>query len=146
MREKVALKGRLTVELREADGRVVSREVIENLVVTAGKQALLSASSPAGLTDWDYLAIGTSSTPAAAGQTALVAEVARAQGTLSNPDANTLRLAYTFPAGVGTGTIWEYGRFNADTDGIMLCRTIGGEAKVKGAGQTLAVVWDLAFS
>ena len=147
MKDSIAIKGIIRAVLTDTlTGQVKLDQTDYNIVPNAGRQAIidrLQGNTPAVP---DYIAIGTSSTAAAASQTALVAEVARAQGTLSQPDAHTDRCTYTFPAGTGTGTITEVARLNASSAGTMFGRGILGTAAVKTAADSLQITYDFTYA
>jgi hypothetical protein len=131
------------LEVRGPDGALKDRRELHNLIVTAGKQLLLASGGTAKyVKDFAYVAIGTGTTAAALGDTTLGTESARALGTVSNPDANTLRITYTFPAGTGTGAITEAGLLSAAAAGTLLARQVFAAVN-KGASDTLAVTFDL---
>lgn len=118
-----------------------------NTVTTAGKGWVIdriqtAASTPAIM---DYQAIGSGSTASAVGDTALETELARGQGTLSQPTATTDRLVTTFAAGTGTGTVTETGRLNASSSGTLLARQVF-SAVTKGSGDSLTVTHDITIS
>lgn len=144
-RDSIAIRGIITSVLRGPDGRIKDRSVDKNIVTNVGRAAIidrLQGNTPAVPS---YLGIGTSNTAAAANQTTMVAEVARALGTLSQPDAYTDRLVYNFPAGTGTGTIVEVARFNAAAAGDMYGRGII-SPKIKEAGDTLEITYDFTYA
>jgi len=147
MHDSIAIQGIIRYVLKdEITGRIKLDTTIKNIVTNAGRQAIvdrLQGGSPAVA---DYIAIGTDATAAAASQTTLVAEVARAQGTLSQPDAHTDRCTYTFPAGTGTGTITETARLNAASAGTMMGRGIISPSAVKTAADSLQITYDFTYA
>lgn len=147
MQDSIAIRGRIRFVLRdERNGRIKLDRTVDNLVVNAGRQAIidrLQGNTPAVA---DYIAIGTGTTAAAAADTTLETEVARAQGTLSQPDAHTDRCVYTFPAGTGTGTITEAGRLNASSGGTLMGRALLGTAAVKTAADSLQITYDFTYA
>jgi hypothetical protein len=143
--EPIRVRGIVRLVITGPDGSVKADDTHENLVTNAGRQHLIDRLQGTSSAVADYIAIGTSSTAAAAGDTTLVAEVARAQGTLSQPDAHTDRCVYTFPAGTGTGTIREVGRLNASSGGTLMGRAVVAD-KIKGAGDTLTITYDFLYA
>lgn len=116
-------RGRIRLVLRDATtGRVTARRTVDNLIVTTGI-AFLATALNYGLivsrnTTWGspytapgdtYGAVGTSTTAASAGQTALVAEVGRAVVSNSAVSAGLLTYDAFFPTSLGNGTLNEVG-------------------------------------
>lgn len=141
----IVLEGHIEGLLFDADGNLILTRRHHNIITNVGRSHIidrLQAASPAVM---DYLAIGTGATAAAAGDTALQTEVARAQGTLSQPDAYTDRLVYTYAAGTGTGSITEAGRLNAASVGDLGCRSVF-TAIPKGASDSLQFTYDRTYA
>jgi hypothetical protein len=103
-----------------------------------------TTNSPAAMS---YMAVGTGATAAAAGDTALGAEISASRTTLSTAtsSANVVTYATTFGAGVGTGAITEAGIFNASSAGTMLCRTVFSVVN-KGASDSMTITWTVTVS
>lgn len=146
-RERFKLTGQVFMVLRDRWGQAIDARLDANLITTAGIGHIVDriqvvTSTP---TIMDYQAIGTSSTAAAITDTALVAENARGQGTLSQPTAATDRLVTTFAAGVGTGAITETGRLNAAAAGVLMARQVFSVVN-KAAGDSLQVTHDITVS
>jgi hypothetical protein len=123
----------------------VEREV-KNLVVTAGKE-LVAASLAGGSTTVTHMAVGTGSTAAAAGDTALGSEIDRnaltnSGGTASN---NTVTFDCTWNAGDGTGALTEAGLFTASSGGTMLARTVFAVVN-KSGDDTVTISWVITVS
>jgi hypothetical protein len=98
-------------------------------------------------TDMSHMAVGTSSTAAAAGQTALGAENARVAltGGEGAPSTNTIVYTASFPAGTGTGALTEAAVLNASSSGTMLCRTVFSTVN-KGADDSVTITWTVTIS
>lgn len=98
-------------------------------VTTAGKRAIAQMiGGVSAVADFDYLALGTSATAFAVGQTALVGEITtlgleRAQDATPTEAAAVLSIDYTWTA-TGAATLNEVGLFNAAAAGTMLGRTV----------------------
>ena len=122
MKDSIKITGTIRAVLTEADGRVTYDNTFGNLIPNAGRQLVIDRMQGAGQAVPDYVVIGTSNQAPAAADTALIAEVARVQGTLSQPDEHTDRVVATFAAGVGTGDIAEFGRINAASGGVLMGR------------------------
>ena len=98
-------------------------------ITTAGKRAVAQLIGGVGaVASFDYLALGTSDTAFAVGQTALVAEITtdgleRAQDATPTEAAAVLSIDYTWTA-TGSQTLKEVGLLNAAADGTLLARTV----------------------
>lgn len=149
---ETALKitGRLTIELRDEAGELLEFREVPNIVTTAGKTfiaaslAKTTSNSPAAMT---HMAVGTSSTTPAVGDTTLGAEVAGSRTALTSttPSTNTCVYVCTFGAGVGTGSLVEAGIFNNSSGGTLLCRTTFGTI-TKGASDILTITWTVTIN
>ena len=121
---------------------------IPNLVVTAGKGFVASRMKDASASAMSHLAIGTNGTAAAAGNTALGAEVARVSLT-STTVQNTNEVVYvaTFPAGTpsSAAAVVEAGLFNGSSGGTMLCRTVFAVVN-KGTQASMTITWTITVS
>lgn len=143
--DKVNLKGTFRLELRDKDGKLKKVVEGENLITTAGLALAADLLGVTGGTKLTHIAIGTSSTAPAIGQTALVGtELARVAATVLDP-TNTVTMSATFGAGVGTGTIEEAGILNAASLGTLFSRFLTGTI-TKAASDALTVSWTLTIS
>lgn len=148
--DSIKMKGRLNIVLTGPDGEVKEQHEVDNLVVTVGKNFIASSmvktttNSPAAMT---HMEVGTGTTAAAVGDTALQTPVASSRVTLTSATASTNSVAYvaTFPAGTGTGALTEAGIFNASSSGTMLCRTVFSVIN-KGAADTLGITWTVTVN
>ena len=137
--DDLRLTGALTISL---NGVVVQET--NNLVVTAGKNWVADRMNDAN-TVMTHMALGTSTTAAAAGQTALVAELDRNGLTSTTVSTNTVAYACTWAAGDGTGAITEAGLFDAASTGDMLARTVFSVVN-KGASDSITITWTITIS
>ena len=136
----LAMKGRLTIAIND---QVVQQ--VDNLVVTTGKGYVASRMKDASATAMSHMAIGTSSTAAAAGDTALGSESARVALTSTTVSGADVVYVATFGAGVGTATLTEAAILNASSSGTMLCRTVYGTI-TKGASDSMTITWTVTAS
>lgn len=140
--------GELQVILRDENGNIKQEQTIKNLVVTAGKTFIASRMAGTASAVMSHMAVGSSTTAAAVGQTDLVAIIGSrvalsvAGGTAST---NTVTYSAVFGAGVSTGAITEAGIFNASTAGTMLARTVFSVVN-KDAGDSLTINWVVTVS
>ena len=138
--EHLKLTGHVTVAVND---EVVQE--IPNLVVTAGKNYIASRMKDASATAMTHMAIGTGSTAAAAGNTALGSEAGRVALTSTTVTSNAVAYVATFPAGTGTGAVTEAGILNASSSGTLLCRTVFSVIN-KGAADTLGITWTVTVN
>ena len=137
------IKGDLTIEVRDSiTGELKDKRELKNLVVTTGKTFIASRIAAASATVMGYIAVGTSSTSPAAGDTTLGGELARQATTVPGGTASTNTVTYvaTFAAGSGTGALQEAGIFNAASSGTMLARTTFSVVN-KGAADEMTITW-----
>ena len=125
------------------NGTVVQE--IDNLVVTTGKNFVASRMKDATATAMSHLAIGTGTTAAGAGNTALVTEAARQALTSTTVSTNEVAYVAAFAAGTGTGAITEAGLLNAASGGTLLCRTVFSVVN-KGADDSMTITWTITVS
>ena len=116
----------------------------KNLVVTAGKNWVADRMNNAN-TVMTHMAIGTGTTAAAAGNTALVTELDRNALTSTTVTANAVAYVGTWAAGDGTGAVTEAGIFDASSSGDMLARTVFSVVN-KGAADSMTVTWTITVS
>jgi len=145
--DSIKMKGRLNIVLTGPDGEVKEQHEVDNLVVTVGKNFIASRMKDTTDTAMSHMEVGTGSTAAAVGDTALGAAVASSRVSLTSTTVSTNSVAYvaTFPAGTGTGALTEAGIFNASSAGTMLCRTVFSVIN-KGAADTLGITWTVTVN
>lgn len=94
-----------------------------------------------GSNAFNYVAVGSGTGAAAAGNTALGSEAARAQGDYAyTDDTKAFTVTETFAAGTASGSIAEAGLFNSGVDGQLFARQTFGVI-LKGASDSLQVTW-----
>ena len=137
--------GKLTIEVKDKDGKLKQREEVKNLVVDTGLAYIASRMKDASATAMSHMAIGTGSSAAAAGNTALGTEAARVALTSSTVTSNAVAYVASFAAGTGTGAITEAGILNAASSGTLLCRTVFSVVN-KGASDSMTITWTVTIS
>ena len=142
LHENLKLTGKLSIAINSE----IVKEV-DNLVVTDGKEFV--ASRMEGTTDavMSHMAIGTGSTAAAAGDSALGSESARVALTSTTVTNNEVAYVATFPANTpsSAAAITEAGLFNASSSGTMLCRTVF-DVVNKGTADSMTITWTVTVS
>lgn len=148
----VKFDGIYTIEVRDKDGNLKDREVVENLIVNTGLAEIAGLIGNTGTpTAFTYLAVGSASTAAAATDTTLETELT--DGGLERASANvsrvtttttndTLQLVKTFSV-TGTKTVREVGVFNDSSVGIMLSRSVLTSDKNLENGDTFTLTYQL---
>ena len=145
IQDSIKVTGELRITVTNPEGSITQETVVPNLVVTSGKDFIAERMKDATTTAMSHMAIGTGSTAAAAGDTALGSEVGRVALTSTTVTANAVAYVATFGAGTGTGAITEAGLFNASSSGDMLCRTVFSVIN-KGAADTLGITWTVTVN
>ena len=122
----------------------------DNLVVTAGKEWVAGRFKDGSIPDeMSHMALGSGSTAAAAGNTALGTELASSRialttdgGTVSNA---TVQYDATWSSSHGAYAIQEAGIFNHASAGTMLARTVF-DVINKGTDDTVSITWTITVS
>jgi hypothetical protein len=143
--ENLKASGSLRVVVTGADGKVKEEREFKNLVVTVGKNFVASRMVGTSSAVMSHMAIGSDSTPAAAGDTALGSELGRVALAGASAANNVVTYTATFPAGTGTGAVVEAGIFNAGSAGTMLCRTVFAVVN-KGVDDAMSITWTVTIS
>jgi len=138
--DDLKLKGKLQIAL---NGDTVQE--VDNLVVTAGKGYVASRMKDASATAMSHMAIGSGTTAAAAGNTALGTELGRVSLTSTSVSGAVVTYVATFAAGTGTGAVTEAALLNASSSGTMLCRTVFSVVN-KGANDSMTITWTVTVS
>lgn len=141
--------GIVTLQLFGEDGTLLKEQVVKNLVVTAGLGHIAARMANTGIpTQMTHMALGSSNTSPAAGDTALGSQLGSRAGlgvAGGTPSGASVAYTATFGAGVATGAVVEAGIFNGSTGGTMLCRTVFPVIN-KGASDSLVVNWTVTIS
>lgn len=142
LKEKLKLTGKLSIAINNE----VVKEV-DNLVVSDGKDFVASRMKDTTDAAMSHMAIGTGSTAAAAGDSALGSESARVALTSTTVSSNTITYVATFPANTpsSAAAITEAGLFNASSAGTMLCRTVF-DVVNKGTADSMTITWTVTVS
>jgi hypothetical protein len=147
LQDSIKMTGELRITVTNPEGNIKQEVVVPNLVVTAGKGYIASRMKDTTATAMSHMEVGTGTTAAAVGDTALEAAVSGSRVSLTSTTVTAKAVAYvaTFPAGTGTGAITEAGIFNASSSGTMLCRTVFSVIN-KGAADTLGITWTVTVN
>lgn len=143
--EVLKASGALRVVVTGKDGKVKEEHEFKNLVVTVGKNFVASRMVGTASSVMSHMALGSDNTPAAVGQTALIAQLGRVALASATATGNVVTYTATFPAGTATGAVVEAGIFNDGTAGTMLCRTVFAVVN-KGADDAMSVTWTVTIS
>jgi hypothetical protein len=147
--DDMTLKGHCLVQVFDAEGneREDQRREIDNLVVSAGRDAIIERldSSPATAAP-SHMAIGTGSTSPVAGNTTLGTEIDRNALTSNTASGGVLTMVGNWAAGDGTNAaIAEAGVLNAASTGTLYSRATF-TAINKGASDTLQITWTYTLT
>lgn len=139
--------GDIEATLYDEDGNVKQHSEFKNLVVATGKSFIASRMVGTATGVVSHMAVGSSGTAPADGNTTLVSEITTGGRASASGNAVGAVVTYTatFGAGVGTGTILECGLFNASTAGTMVARSASINV-VKGPTDTLSLTWTITLS
>jgi hypothetical protein len=142
----VPIMGDVFLELVDENGNVKDYQHVHNLVVDTGENHIADAlsSSPAQAA-MGWMEIGTGSTAAAFGDTALGTAVDRNALTSRTDSVNVVTYVGTWAPGDGTNSaLREAGIFNASSAGTMLARAVYSNID-KQAGDTLTITWTVTI-
>jgi hypothetical protein len=150
--DMLQIKGRLNIVLTDENGVVKDTRVVENLIVTSGRNYIASRMIGTSASVMSHMGIGLGVTAPAIGDTALGSELTNTsnrptstsvQG--SGGNLNQITYTSTFGAGIGTGAVTEAGVFNAITSGTMLARTTFAAVN-KGSSDSIQITWTVTVA
>lgn len=142
---EIKAKGTLSVVLKDADGNLKDERIINNLVVDTGLDFIASRMKDDTATAMGYMAIGTSTTAPASGDTTLGTELDRNALSSTIVTGNSIEYVASWGAGDGTGAVTEAGIFDAASGGSMLARTVFSVVN-KDVNDTLGITWTITLS
>lgn len=144
--DALPVTGHVHVQLFGPDGGLKAERHVENLVVDAGENHIADQlSSSPGQSAMSHMAIGTGSTAAAFGDTALGTETDRNALTSRTDAVNVVTYVGTWAAGDGTNSaLREAGIFNNSSGGTMLARAVYANID-KQAADTLTITWTVTI-
>lgn len=148
MEEAIKITGHVDIVVTDKDGVVKEKRSIKNLVVTAGKTFIASSmlktttNSPVAMS---HMAVGSGTTAAAIGDTALGTQLARVALATATSSGAVVTYTASFPAGTGTGAITEAGILNNSTGGTLLCRSVFSVVN-KGSDDAMSITWTVTVS
>ena len=146
MNDAIKLKGRVSIVLKDKNGKVKETRNVENLIVTIGLNFIASRMKDTSATAMTHMGLGSGSTAASAGQTDLVSILGSREAIDSTTvSTNTIVYVSNFEAGDATGAIVEAGIFNASSGGTMLCRTVFSVVN-KAADDSMSITWTITIS
>lgn len=146
--EEIKITGHVEIVVTDKNGSIKDTRSIKNLVVTTGKTFIAASmlktttNSPVAMT---HMAIGSGSTAAVVGNTAMETQLARVSLATAASSGAVVTYTASFPAGTGTGAVTEAGTFNDATTGTMLCRTVFAVVN-KGVDDALSITWTITVS
>jgi hypothetical protein len=140
------ITGEVYLELVGPDGEIKDAQRVANLVVDDGEEHIADQlSSAPGDGAMSHMAIGTGSTAAAFGDTALGVEIDRNALTSRTDALNVVTYVGTWAAGDGTNAaLREAGIFNAGAAGVMLARAVYANID-KQAADSLTITWTVTI-
>jgi hypothetical protein len=145
--DNTRITGDVKIALFGPDGVMKDCREIKNLVVTSGKTFIASLMTSASSAVMGWMELGSGTTAAAVGDTALQSAISGSRVVLSSNTSatNTVTYVASFPAGTGTGNVTEAGIFNAASAGTMLCRTIFSTV-VKNSADSMSITWTITVN
>jgi hypothetical protein len=145
--DEITLTGRVSGKLFDAEGNLKQEIEISNLVTTVGKNWLAKKLAQESANEMTHMAVGTSATAPAVGNTTLAgSELGRVAFASKTRTGNAVAIVATFPAGTATGTLNEAGIFDGSSGTEMLARVTFGGAVTKGALDSFQVTWTITMS
>lgn len=153
-KENPKLTGILTIRHKKADGTVIKELTKKNVITNTGLAEVAGLINGATSGAFDRLAIGTGTTAAAAGDTALESEIttgggARAQDssptrstTTQTNDTAEVNYEWTFTASF---SVTEAGVLDAAAAGVLLCRQTFSAIAVVNTDK-LEITWKIVVS
>ena len=145
LKENLSLSGDVRIELVDENGNTKETREIKNLVVSSGLTFICSRMADTSSNVMSHMALGSSTTAAAANQTDLISILGSREALDStSASSNTITYVASFEAGDATGAVTEAGLFNASSGGTMLCRTVFSVVN-KSSDDILNITWVITL-
>ena len=147
--EAVGVRGEVLLTWRDINTGEISRKSVTNLVVSTGLSHIASVMAGTVTGDW-YIELGTGTTAAASGDTALGAPATDTwrSVTAQSSSSSTTLFGTVYPVASANGTWTEVGLFgeaNASAgSGVLVARIV--TTVTKTSSQVLTVSWSLTFT
>lgn len=130
IQDVIKMRGHIEMVLGDLQGREIERRKIDNIIVTAGRKWVLRQICSSDMVTSEsigYMAIGTTVTAPATGDSALGGETTRnaiVSFTTTNLTSNppSWRAECSYASNEGNTTLAEVGLFNSSANGTMLGR------------------------
>jgi len=117
------LKGQALIEVRDLEGKVIDKEIVNNIVVNVGKERVAKLLNGVSTTSFGFIGIGTGTNAPATSQTSLQSQVKR-EGSTQSYEANYKSVFEKTFSFASSYTITEAGVFSLAVGGVMLDRFI----------------------
>lgn len=152
--DNIKMTGELMIEIHDAKtGKLKSRDIVKNLIVTAAKNAvalgLSGQGSGSGAGQITYCAVGTSNTTPVVGDTSLNAELYRKLVSVRSVNNNVAQFQTFYNQNEANGTLKEAGLFGdaATTtpgSGTLYAHTL--IDRTKSSSDTLTLTWSVTVN
>lgn len=148
IKSNVKISGMVHIYLWDSIGDLKAERHVQNIITDIGVQHIADRMSGLTETVMGYIAIGSDYTAVDAGDTTLGNELARkacSVAQLTGSNAHKVRYTANFPAGTGTGVVYEAGILNAASGGALLCHVTFDKLR-KSSYENITFYWDIAYT
>ena len=152
-RELLDMQGRLTLQMRDAQGRLIDSMAANNSIVLSGRDLVAKLFIKETINPVSHVAVGTGSAQVAPADTQLGAELfrkainpANASQNLTTTQDNKKKVTVTadLDFAEANGALTEAGLFNASSAGVMYNRVVF-PAINKTPDFKLTLIWEIVF-
>lgn len=144
--DTLGVTGRVVVEVHHEDGRTETIEQ-DNLIVNAGRNRIAALIAEVSSAFPSHMEIGTGTTAAAVGDTALETAVVRNAIVSATESSGVATFKSFFSKSDANGsTISEVGMFDQSSGGTMFCRALLSTTVAKTSTISLSITWTWTFS
>lgn len=151
--DSIFLRGEVIVEIHDAvTGVLKSRDIVRNLVVDVGKEAIADAlrgNVAANRGVITYCAVGTGTASPVAGDTALQTEIARKQVSVRSVSSRVATFKTFFNQSEANGVLREIGLFGGSADNVANSGTLFARLNItrtKTSSDTLTLTHSITIS
>jgi hypothetical protein len=153
LQDALDMRGRLTVQRRNAANDLVETIQVNNSIVLSGRDLVAKLFINEPIDPVSHVAVGTGSTPVAAANSALASEVFRKainpvdpsqHITTTDNDKRRVMITAELDFAEANAALTEAGLFNAATAGVMYNRVVFPPIN-KTADFKLTLIWEIIF-